>query len=100
VPSIETIAVIGSGYMGGGIAQVFAKAGFSVLIADQSAEVAAAAHTRLVTEARGFEEKGLFEPGAADAIEANLVAADSARVRSSSRATRPTRPSSRPWSRR
>jgi 3-hydroxybutyryl-CoA dehydrogenase len=77
VPSIETIAVIGSGYMGGGIAQVFAKAGFSVLIADQSAEVAAAAHRRLVTEARGFEEKGLFEQGAALAIETNLVAAGS-----------------------
>lgn len=75
VPSIETIAVIGSGYMGGGIAQVFAKAGFSVLIADQGADVAAAASERLVTEARGFEEQGLFEAGAAEAIERNLVAA-------------------------
>jgi len=77
VPSIETIAVVGSGYMGGGIAQVFAKAGFSVLIADQSADVATAAHARLVTEARDFEEKGLFEPGAADAVASNLAAAAS-----------------------
>lgn len=77
MPTIKTIAVIGSGYMGGGIAQVFAKAGFSVLIADQSAEVAASALTRLVTEARGFEERGLFETGASQAIERNLVAAES-----------------------
>ena len=77
MPSIETIAVVGSGYMGGGIAQVFAKAGFSVLIADQSADVATAAHARLVTEARDFEEKGLFEPGAADAVASNLAAAAS-----------------------
>lgn len=73
----ETIAVIGSGYMGGGIAQVFAKAGFPVLIADQSAEAAAKAYDRLVTEARGFEDKGLFPAGAADAVAHNLSAAQS-----------------------
>ncbi|MBC7589413.1 MAG: 3-hydroxyacyl-CoA dehydrogenase family protein [Salinibacterium sp.] len=77
MPHIETIAVIGSGYMGGGIAQVFAKAGFSVLIADQSAEVAIAARTRLIAEARGFEAQDLFESGATTAIETNLVAAGS-----------------------
>lgn len=75
--SITTIAVIGSGYMGGGIAQVFAKAGLPVLIADQSAEVAAAARTRLVEEARGFEDRGLFPAGAASAVEQNLSAAPS-----------------------
>ena len=77
MPRIASVAVVGSGYMGGGIAQVFAKAGFTVLIADQTAEVAAAARQRLVTEAHGFEEQGLFEQGAADAIEHNLVAATS-----------------------
>lgn len=75
--SITTIAVIGSGYMGGGIAQVFARAGFSVLIADQSAEVAAKAHHRLVEEAQHFEDRGLFPDGSAAAITQNLSAADS-----------------------
>ena len=70
--SIRTIAIVGSGYMGGGIAQIFAKAGFSVLIADQSAEVAAKAYDRLVEEARGFEERSLFPAGSAAAIEQNL----------------------------
>ncbi|MFU8946464.1 3-hydroxyacyl-CoA dehydrogenase family protein [Mycetocola zhadangensis] len=77
MPTIHTVAVIGSGYMGGGIAQVFAKSGFTVLIADQSAEVASSALDRLVSEAYGFEEKGLFELGAAAAVEANLAAAES-----------------------
>lgn len=75
--TITTIAIIGSGYMGGGIAQVFARAGFSVLIADQSAEVAAAAHQRLTEEAVGFEERGLFAAGSADAIARNLAPAAS-----------------------
>ena len=75
--SITTIAVIGSGYMGGGIAQVFARAGFSVLIADQSAEVAAKAHHRLVEEAQQFEDRGLFPDGSAAAITQNLSAAES-----------------------
>lgn len=74
---IATIAVVGSGYMGGGIAQVFARAGFSVLIADRSAEVAAAAHHRLVEEAQRFEDRGLFAGGAAAAIRQNLSAASS-----------------------
>ncbi len=77
MPQIETVAVIGSGYMGGGIAQVFAKAGFTVLIADQSAEVASAARSRLITEARSFEERGLFDVGAASEIEKNVAAAES-----------------------
>jgi len=75
--SITTIAVVGSGYMGGGIAQVFAQAGFPVLIADQSAEVATTAHRRLVEEARSFEERGLFAAGSASAIEQNLSPAAS-----------------------
>jgi 3-hydroxybutyryl-CoA dehydrogenase len=75
--TINTIAIIGSGYMGGGIAQVFAKAGYSVLLADQSAEAAATAYHRLVEEARGFEAKGLFPEGAAAAVAQNLAAAES-----------------------
>lgn len=75
--SIKTVAVIGSGYMGGGIAQVFAKAGFSVQIADQSAEAARAARERLVAEAARFEADGLFADGDAAAVERSLTAAAS-----------------------
>lgn len=75
--TISTIAIIGSGYMGGGIAQVFARAGFSVLIADQSADVAAKAYDRLVEEAGRFEERGLFPAGSAEAITQNLSPAGS-----------------------
>lgn len=75
--SIQTVAVIGSGYMGGGIAQVFARAGLPVVLADRDAEVAATARERLVEEAAGFEREGLFPAGAAEAVRANLTSAGS-----------------------
>src|SRR3712207_9561939 len=67
-----TIAVIGSGYMGGGIAQVFALAGNTVRIADVSAEVAQRNHERILGESRDFEADGLFPAGATDTIAQNL----------------------------
>lgn len=75
--TIKTIAVIGSGYMGGGIAQVFAKAGFTVLIADRSQELAEKALHRLRAEAETFEGQGLFPAGASAAIDQNLISAAS-----------------------
>lgn len=74
---IEKVAVIGSGYMGGGIAQVFAKAGFRVQIADKSTELARNARERLIAEAFRFEEEGLFAEGDASTVDANLTAASS-----------------------
>lgn len=74
---IQTVAIIGSGYMGGGIAQVFAKAGLSVLVADQTEEAAVKAYHRLVTEAREQEELGLFRAGSAATIEEHLAPAAS-----------------------
>jgi 3-hydroxybutyryl-CoA dehydrogenase len=73
----RTIAVIGSGYMGGGIAQVFALAGNTVRIADVSAEVAERNHERILRESRDFESDGLFPAGAADTIARNLSPATS-----------------------
>jgi len=70
-------AIVGSGYMGGGMAQCFILAGYECAIADIDKETAAAAKVRLVGEARAYEEDGLFEPGSADLIEERLVAADS-----------------------
>ena len=51
---IEQIAVVGSGYMGGGIAQVFALAGRQVRIADVSAEHAVGSRERIIAEARDY----------------------------------------------
>ncbi len=73
----KRIAVVGSGYMGGGIAQVLALAGHTVRIADVSAEIAASNLARLLAEADQFTADGLFPDDARARIEANLTAADS-----------------------
>ena len=54
----RTIALVGSGYMGGGIAQVLALAGARVALADVSAEVAANNYQRLIEESRDFAAAG------------------------------------------
>src|ERR1700712_3656029 len=66
------IAVIGSGYMGGGIAQVFGLAGARVALADVSAEVAERNYHRLIAESKEFVNEGLFPEGATATLEANL----------------------------
>lgn len=72
--SISTVTIVGAGYMGGGIAQVLAIAGFDVTIADVSVDNANASLERLRAEARQFEEQGLFSPGSADLVEQNISA--------------------------
>ena len=74
---INTVTVVGAGYMGGGIAQVLALNGFQVQIADVDADATRAALTRLEKEAREFEDQGLFDTGSADTIMGNLTAAGS-----------------------
>ncbi|AKS31497.1 3-hydroxyacyl-CoA dehydrogenase family protein [Mycolicibacterium goodii] len=74
---INTVTVVGAGYMGGGIAQVLALNGFKVQIADVNAEATHEALKRLDREAREFEEQGLFGPGSADTIMSNLTAGES-----------------------
>ncbi|MFJ7288499.1 3-hydroxyacyl-CoA dehydrogenase family protein [Curtobacterium sp. NPDC098951] len=71
------IAVVGSGYMGGGIAQVLALAGHTVRIADVSAEIAASNRARLITETEQFVADGLFPADAVARVDAHLSAADS-----------------------
>jgi len=75
--SISTIAVVGSGYMGGGIAQVLALSGRTVVLSDIDAAKAEAARVRLLDEARRFVEAGLFDAGSVEIIEQRLRAADS-----------------------
>jgi 3-hydroxybutyryl-CoA dehydrogenase len=73
---IKHIAVIGAGYMGGGIAQVFAMAGLDVVICDTDPDLTRRHLDRLRQEAEDFEKQGLFEPGSADLVQRNLRAAD------------------------
>ena len=74
---IKHIAVIGAGYMGGGIAQVFGMAGLDVVIMDADAEITARHLDRLRQEAEDFENRGLLEPGSAELVQKNLRAANS-----------------------
>jgi 3-hydroxybutyryl-CoA dehydrogenase len=75
--SITTIGVVGAGYMGGGIAQVLAIAGYQVAISDADADTTLRHRDRLYAEAAEFEREGLFDPGSTALVEANLRAASS-----------------------
>lgn len=74
-PKPLTTAVIGCGYMGGGIAQVLALAGHTVILADIDEQTASEAKGRLVRQAQQHENSGLFPPGGGAAVEKNLSAA-------------------------
>lgn len=69
------IAVVGSGYMGGGIAQVLALGGARVALADVSAEIAQKNYDRLLVESDEFVAAGLFPEGSTAILKANLWAA-------------------------
>ncbi|GAA3940326.1 3-hydroxyacyl-CoA dehydrogenase family protein [Microbacterium soli] len=68
-------AVVGSGYMGGGIAQSLALSGAAVRIADVDIEVARRNRDRLIAEAEQFAAEGLFPQEAATIIAERLTAA-------------------------
>lgn len=71
---INTVTVVGAGYMGGSIAQVMAMEGMPVRIADVDVQTANEALERLKKEAVEFEEQGLFPKGSAEKIKKNLSA--------------------------
>lgn len=71
------IAVVGSGYMGGGIAQVLALAGHTVRIADVSGEIARQNLDRLLVETQQFVDDGLFPADAVERVREHLSAAES-----------------------
>lgn len=75
--TIAATAVVGAGYMGGGIAQVLALHGYKVALGDVDGEIAERSRLRLVNQARDFEARGLLPAGAAEAIAGNLTAATS-----------------------
>lgn len=75
--NLQNVAVIGSGYMGGGIAQTLALAGHDVALADANADYTTAARERLIAEALAYERSGLIPEGGADTIARHLRAATS-----------------------
>ena len=77
VTEVATAAVVGSGYMGGGIAQSLALAGIDVALADADAATAARSLERLLAEGAVFEGAGLFPPGSAEVLRERLGAAAS-----------------------
>jgi 3-hydroxybutyryl-CoA dehydrogenase len=75
--NMGSTAVVGSGYMGGGIAQVLALAGLTVSLADQDRDTAQRNLERLVNQAVLLEADGLFPVGAADKIGTHITVAQS-----------------------
>lgn len=71
-----SVAVVGAGYMGGGIAQVMAMAGVRVALADQSAAVAHASRERMLADVAAQEQRQLVPPGTAERVAGLIVAAD------------------------
>lgn len=65
---IKNVAVIGSGLMGHGIAQVFAQAGYWVKINDLNKEILQKARERIASNLGTFIEMGLREEKAIDSI--------------------------------
>jgi 3-hydroxybutyryl-CoA dehydrogenase len=73
----EKLAVIGGGYMGGGIAQTLALAGYRVRIADVDAATTRRLRDALITGVITFAEHGLVDADAASRVSELLIAAES-----------------------
>ncbi len=76
-PSIARAAVVGSGYMGGGIAQVMAMAGVRVDLLDQSVDVAEKSRLRILDEVTLQEDAGYWPAGTRSKLESLISAAPS-----------------------
>jgi 3-hydroxybutyryl-CoA dehydrogenase len=77
VTQVERVAVVGTGYMGGGIAQSFALAGYDVALADADPVATERSLERLLREGAVFEGAGLFPPGSSEVLRQRLRAAAS-----------------------
>ena len=62
---MKNVGVVGCGLMGAGIAEVCARAGLDVVVAESSAEAAAAGRARLEASLARAEAKGKIESAAA-----------------------------------
>lgn len=68
-------AVVGSGYMGGGIAQVLALSDADVRIADVDLTIAKSNLARIIVETEQFVQDGLFPANAVETITTRISAA-------------------------
>ncbi len=75
--TIKNVAVVGAGYMGGGIAQSLAINGVDVVMADRDPAITARALDRLVAETETLQDQGLVPPGSTEQLAAHLSVADS-----------------------
>ena len=71
------VAIVGGGYMGGGIAQSFAAHGIDCVLVDETAQRSRERVGQLHDEARRFAADGLLPDRAVDEVVANLRAAES-----------------------
>ena len=74
---IRTIGVLGAGQMGGGIAQVAAAAGYDVVLADASVELAAKGRSKIEAILGKQVEKGKMTAADKDALVARIAPAAS-----------------------
>ncbi|MFJ2211209.1 3-hydroxyacyl-CoA dehydrogenase family protein [Streptomyces sp. NPDC101062] len=74
---VASVGVVGSGTMASGIAEVFAVAGYGVVLAARSPEKAAAARDRIAKSLARSVERGRISAGARDATLARIVPAGS-----------------------
>ena len=74
---ITKVAQVGTGYMGGGIAQSLALAGNDVWLADADAESTQRNYERLLKESQLFEGQGLFAAGSTEVLKERLHPAQS-----------------------
>src|SRR5258708_24617000 len=65
---IKTIGILGAGQMGGGIAQVAAQAGFAVMLADASVELADKGKKKILAALTRQVEKGKMTAEARDEV--------------------------------
>jgi 3-hydroxybutyryl-CoA dehydrogenase len=73
----SSVAIVGAGYMGGGMAQVFALAGHQTFLADVDFDTARRGRDRMLSEAELFEKDDLFEAGSVQRIAENVRVARS-----------------------
>jgi 3-hydroxybutyryl-CoA dehydrogenase len=72
-----TVAVIGAGSMGAGIAQLAAQSGHAVRLHDAQAGAAAAALTRIGADLDGAVKRGKLDAAERDAVHGRITVADS-----------------------
>lgn len=77
VREVRAVGVAGSGTMASGIAEVFAKAGYAVVLAARTAEKAEAAKARIAGSLARSVEKGRLTPAERDAALAAITPAGS-----------------------